>query len=97
MEIYRSYGPAGTDISRPPKLSSVQMNNRLLHVIDTGQVVYLPTGHIRSFDEMRQWTGWEPDLRDRFDAWALSNSRKVMLEFDAEAIRNMSAQHFAMY
>jgi len=77
MEIYESYGPAGTDISRPPALSLDEMQAALLYVSETSQVIYLPTGRIRSFDDVREWIGWTPELRVLFDAWAISNTRKI--------------------
>jgi len=78
MEQFKSYCLAGTDISRPPVLSADEMEAALLHVTDKNQIVYLPTGRIRSFDDMREWVGWTPDLRILFDAWAISNTRKTI-------------------
>jgi len=78
MEHYKSYGPAGVEISRPPVMSIEQMQRCLLQVIDSNEIIYLPTGRIQSFDDMREWVGWTQELRPIFDTWAASNSKKAV-------------------
>lgn len=78
MPEFKSYGPAGTDISRPPVMTLPVMKRCLLHITGSNQVIFLPTGRVRSFDDMRKWAGWTTSLRTIFDQWAASDDRKTI-------------------
>lgn len=92
MSEFKSYGPAGTDVSRPPVMTLQQMLRCLLHITGSDQVVFLPTGRVRTFENMRQWAGWEPAMRETFDQWAESDDRKAIESAPLPIVGQSTAQ-----